>query len=249
MNCGFDERDIAGFVAGDLEPARTLAFERHAGGCPVCAGLRAEYGRDAYDLRALGAVEISDDELEDLRRRVHGALAPPTARVTGNRPGARTWRLAAAAAFVAAVLGAWLFWRPGPPKPIPDRNTRAGNAASGPGYTLMPPVQTAPGAPGSGPAVAAQPLEPTRGGVRTAVLRPKAPADRAARIPTLPGTWPPGERVNGIEPPLILPGTIRVPDLVRTDPEEDACIRLSTDDPNVSIVWVTGSPTGPVVGS
>lgn len=244
MNCGFDERDIAGFVTGDLEPGRTLAFERHVGGCPVCAGLRAEYGRDAYDLRALGAVEISDDDLEELRRRVHGALASPTACVTGNRPGARTWRLAAAAAFVAAVLGAWLFLRPGPPKTIPDGNARAGNAVSGPGETLTPPGQTAPGATRSGPAVEQYPFGPSGRGFRTADRGPKVPEDRNALTSSLPGVRPPSEGMNDIAPPLIVPGTIRIPDLARTGPEEDACVRLSTDDPDVTIVWVTGPPVG-----
>ncbi|MBP7864784.1 MAG: hypothetical protein KA419_02455 [Acidobacteria bacterium] len=250
MNCGVHEGEIAGFVTGDLEPDRMAAFERHAAGCAACAAQRAEYELDVHALRALGAPEISDADLEALRVGVHRALDPKVAVFERNRPASRArWWLTAAAVFAFAAFGAWLVFRPGGGALAPSRGGRTpAPVAAAPGVPLPKP---APDVAGPVP-MAGRPTPAERGADRRG--EPGPTGSRPVRVDTRPPTAPsrsasrspgsPGEGGSAITPPLIVPETIQPPDLARTAREEDTHILLATDRPDVTIVWVTGSPAG-----
>lgn len=85
------------YVLGAADPGERQRFEAHLTGCPSC---RAELGRLAW-LPSLLA-DVPDDMLAVGRSSVPGQLAPSRRRERARRP----WKAMAAAACVAAAVGA-----------------------------------------------------------------------------------------------------------------------------------------------
>src|SRR5436853_6674420 len=99
--------NIAGYLAGGLEPAERERLEQHAAGCPECARELNEtrhLDRTLEELFATTHVRPSP-EMED---RLIRSLRQAPARGTLRLPGAARWAAAAAALVVCGVLGSFV---------------------------------------------------------------------------------------------------------------------------------------------
>ncbi len=134
-DCERHLEDLALLAAGDIEPERQAAVERHLAACPDCARARGTIDRAFADLRAA--------EVPDPGPVYWSGFEPRFRARLGSRKAAarrRAFYAAAAAALVAALgLGILLGRRPGSGAAAPDA---VGAPAGGS-------VTAAAGAPGS----------------------------------------------------------------------------------------------------
>src|SRR5262249_52824102 len=99
MNCRYSENDVALYVEGDLDPARSGELERHFASCEACRVLAGELRESQTALKGLRQETVSAAALAYMRTRV-------LTEVAGGHTGLRwgRWVYAIAGFGFAAAL-------------------------------------------------------------------------------------------------------------------------------------------------
>jgi anti-sigma factor RsiW len=99
MKCRYSEHDVALFVEGDLEPAKSAELEVHLVTCEVCRELEADVRESQMVLKSLRQEMLSSAALSAVRSRVLEQVSETRVRPMWGR-----WVYALAGAMFVAVV-------------------------------------------------------------------------------------------------------------------------------------------------
>jgi hypothetical protein len=246
MTCTRFEKSAARYAGSDLSPSAAIRFERHLAGCADCRRLVDDLREDGAALAALREEEVPGPEYAAIRAAVHACLDAGPAKVLGGssrwlRP-RFTWAGVGALLVVATVLIGLLLWRPDAPTlPAPTAREQGPTQPAGIEPTLAGSAAASPRTGTSNPATSLNRQAAAEGkSVRRRAIpkRTDLATPRWKLVESSPGA-------GDIRPPAIIPQSIQP---ARIEPPasiaEPLVIRLITDDPAVTIVWLAESQGG-----
>ncbi len=207
MTCKGRDKDIALYLAGDLDAARASRLEEHLSRCPACAASERAFRRNAEALGELANARLDRPAEESFHRQVVALLrsgdgAAPVPLPLLNRRRTTTQLAMATCALVAVMAGvAYVLIREARPVRNPMKRSETVARRVPPPPSFAPSVL--PSAAGGAPSKAASPV------VTRSIKVPSQMAKRAVRTKN---TRP-------------------------QKGEEALVIRLQTDDPDVVIYW------------